>query len=229
MDRMIHSKPIESYHIEGTMVEYSIKFWDKVADRYSRQPVSDIAAYERKLNLTQQHFKRDMNVLEFGCGTGSTAFEHASHIGSYLAIDVSPRMIEIAREKLKDRPTENLAFEVATLEDFQQVRGEYDAILGLNILHLLEDPEAVVQQVFNMLKPGGIFVSNTACLTDTRPYLKLITPVGKLLGLMPYVKFLSRREMEEILERAGFNITYKWVPETTKDVYFIIATKPATT
>ncbi|OZG75021.1 SAM-dependent methyltransferase [Hahella sp. CCB-MM4] len=207
-------------------MEYSIKFWDKMANRYSRRPVSDVAAYEKKLSLTQQYFKPDMKVLEFGCGTGSTALEHAPHVGSYLAIDVSPRMVDIARQKLAGRETANLSFDVATLEDFRQVREEYDAILGLNILHLMEDPEAVINQVFSMLKPGGVFVSNTACLKNTRPYLKLITPLGKLLGFMPYVKFLSRKELEGMLKSAGFNISYQWVPETTRDVYFLIAEKP---
>nr|WP_286811115.1 methyltransferase domain-containing protein [Marinobacter sp. UBA2678] len=102
----------------------------------------------------------------------------------------------------------------------------FDAILGLNILHLLRDPERAINQVFSMLKPGGVFVSNTACLQDTRPHLKPVACLARLLRFAPYVKFVSRRQLEMHLENAGFQIDYRWVPETSKDVYFLIAKKP---
>ena len=55
----------------------SVKFWDKIADKYSKQPIVDEASYQKKLQITQEYFKPDMEVLEFGCGTGSTAIIHA--------------------------------------------------------------------------------------------------------------------------------------------------------
>lgn len=44
-----------------------------MAKRYARQPIADEAAYRRKLEVTRTYFRPDMHVLEFGCGTGSTA------------------------------------------------------------------------------------------------------------------------------------------------------------
>ena len=58
----------------------STKFWDKIADKYSKQPIADEASYQKKLQVTQEYFKSDMEVLEFGCGTGSTAITHAPHV-----------------------------------------------------------------------------------------------------------------------------------------------------
>ena len=57
----------------------SSKFWDRIADRYSRRPVADEAAYQKKLEVTRQYFRPEMQVLEFGCGTGSTAIAHAPY------------------------------------------------------------------------------------------------------------------------------------------------------
>ena len=51
----------------------SSKFWDRIAARYARKPVADEAAYRRKLAVTRDYLAPDMDVLEFGCGTGSTA------------------------------------------------------------------------------------------------------------------------------------------------------------
>jgi ubiquinone/menaquinone biosynthesis C-methylase UbiE len=167
-----------------------------------------------------------MDVLEFGCGTGSTALIHAPRVRSYLATDASTRMIDIARERMAEHAAKNLRFVVATLDDMQHRQHAFDAVLGLNILHLLRHPERAIQQVFTMLKPGGVFISNTACLQDTCPYLKPVAFLARLLRLAPYVHFLSRNQLESHLENAGFQIDYRWVPETSKDVYFLIATKP---
>jgi cyclopropane fatty-acyl-phospholipid synthase-like methyltransferase len=40
-----------------------------------------------------------MELLEFGCGTGGTAIIHAPHVKHIRAIDISPRMIEIAKSR----------------------------------------------------------------------------------------------------------------------------------
>ncbi|MEM6403851.1 MAG: SAM-dependent methyltransferase, partial [Cyanobacteria bacterium P01_D01_bin.116] len=55
----------------------SAKFWDNIAEKYSKDPIADEAAYQKKLQVTQEYFKPDMEVLEFGCGTGGTAIIHA--------------------------------------------------------------------------------------------------------------------------------------------------------
>lgn len=38
----------------------SVKFWDKIADKYSKQPIVDEASYQKKLQITQEYFKPDM-------------------------------------------------------------------------------------------------------------------------------------------------------------------------
>ena len=45
-------------------MNYSVKFWDKIAERYSKQPIADEAAYQKKLKVTQEYFKPEMEVLE---------------------------------------------------------------------------------------------------------------------------------------------------------------------
>jgi hypothetical protein len=39
-------------------------FWNKRADKYSKRPVADQAAYEKKLEVTRRYFQPDMEVLE---------------------------------------------------------------------------------------------------------------------------------------------------------------------
>ena len=77
----------------------SARFWDKIALKYSKQPVRDEAAYRRKLEVTRDYLRRDIQVFEIGCGTGSTAIAHAPHVAHIHSIDISGKMIEIARRK----------------------------------------------------------------------------------------------------------------------------------
>ena len=77
------------------------------------------------------------------------------------------------------------------------------AVTWLNILHLLDDRDEVVAKVHGMLKPGGLFVTSTACLGDTMKFFKVIAPIGRFFGLLPLVKVFTTRELEDSFTDAG--------------------------
>lgn len=200
------------------------EFWDRIAVRYSKRPISDERAYRRKLAITRNYFKPDAEVLEFGCGTGSTAIEHAPYVQHLHATDLSAKMIEIARSKAAEQGVSNVTFERSTIEELSFPDESFDAVLGLSILHLLENKEAAIAKVHRLLKPGGAFVTSTACLGDTMKFFKVIAPIGKLFGLMPLVKVFTTEELEQSLIEGGFEIDYRWQPDRGKAV-FIVAKK----
>ena len=204
------------------MMDQSAKFWDKMAERYSKQPIADEAAYQKKLQVTREYFKPDMEVLEFGCGTGSTAITHAPYVKHILAIDISSKMIEIAQGKAEAKNAGNVTFKRSTIDEFNVSDQTLDAVLGLSILHLLHNKEEVIAKVHKMLKPGGIFVTSTVCMGDTMKFLKVIAPIGKLFGLN--LKVFTTKELEVSLTDAGFEIDYQWQPDKGKPV-FIVAKK----
>lgn len=204
----------------------SVRFWNKSAQRYARRPVADEQTYQEKLAITREYLRPNMNVLEFGCGTGSTALLHAPHVKHYLATDLSPAMIDIAREKLHNSGITNVQFETASLGAPDHRDQRFGAVLGLNILHLLDDPQAAIGQAFELLEPGGAFITSTACLQDTRRYLKPVLFLARILGLAPPVTFLSRKQLDADIESAGFRIAHRWTPEVAPDTYFVVAVKP---
>lgn len=207
------------------MMDQSTKFWDKIAERYSRQPIADEATYKKKLQVTREYLQPGMEVLEFGCGTGSTAITHAPYVKHIHAIDISSKMIEIAQGKADAEKVTNVTFEQSTIEETSVSDQTLDAVLGLSILHLLDNKEEVIAKVHRMLKPGGIFITSTACIGDTMMrFLKLIVPTGKFFGLMPLVKVFTTKELEDSLTDADFVIDYQWQPGKGKAV-FIVAKK----
>ncbi len=205
-------------------MDQSAKFWDKIAERYSKRPVADEAAYQKKLQVTREYFLPDMEVLELGCGTGSTAITHAPYVKHILAIDISSKMIDIAQGKADAKNVENVTFRRSTIDDFSASDQGFDAALGLSILHLLANKDEVIAKVHKILKPGGIFVTSTACLGDTMKFLMIVAPIGKFFGLIPLVKVFSTRELEDSLTAAGFEIDYLWQAGKGKAL-FIVAKK----
>lgn len=199
------------------------EFWDKAAPRYAKSPVRDEKSYQKKLAITQEYFRPDWSVLEFGCGTGSTAIVHAPHVRQILATDISAGMLAIAERKTLDAGIANVSFQQGTLESLELEAEGFDAVLGLNILHLLENVEATISRVNTLLKPGGIFVSSTVLVADVKLYWRLLIPVMQLLGLAPYVNCFDRRELVSMLTNAGFSVDYEWQPG--RESVFIIARK----
>lgn len=201
-------------------------FWDRMAAKYARQPIADIDAYQTKLARTRAYFTPDMELFEFGCGTGGTALAHAPHVRHVHAIDFSARMLEIARERAAASGIANVTFEQGDIATLPIAPASYDMVLGLSILHLLEDKQAVIAKVFDMLRPGGLFVSSTVCLGDSMKLLGFVAPLGRLLGLMPPLDVMSQPQLHDALTGAGFVIEHDWRPGARAAV-FIIARKPA--
>ena len=199
----------------------SARFWDRIAERYSKKPIADEGAYRKKLEKTRTYFRPAMRILEFGCGTGETAILHAPHVKHIHAIDMSSKMIEIAKRKAGTAKVSNVTFETSTIEEFSAPDQSFDAVLGLSILHLLEDKDAAIAKVFEMLKPGGVFVSSTACLGDTMKFFKWIAPIGRFLGVIPMVRVFTVQELVSSLTDAGFGIDYRWRPDKGEAVFIL--------
>lgn len=201
------------------------RFWDKVAERYARQPVADDDSYKKKLQVTRDYLRPDMDVLEFGCGTGSTAIAHAPYVKSIVAIDVSSKMLEIARAKADANNIGNVAFQQGDIGDLNVPDETLDVVMGHSILHLVDSQEEVIAKVHRMLEPGGLFVTSTACLGDSQGYLRPVLPIAGLLGFAPMVRFFTRRELLDSMVAGGFEIEHEWQPGKNKAV-FIVARKP---
>ena len=203
------------------MAVTSAEFWDRVAPGYSKQPISDTETYARKLAATQARMRPEMEVLELGCGTGSTALEHAPHVAHITATDVSAAMIGIGRAKAEAAGIGNVAFRQSGVEDFDAPDGSYDMVLALNLLHLLPDRTAALAKIHRLLKPGGFFISSTVCLSDRLWFLRPVIPVMQWLGKAPYVSFASADQVLREAAAAGFEEEEHWTHGRTNSLFLI--------
>ncbi|MEM9013931.1 MAG: class I SAM-dependent methyltransferase [Pseudomonadota bacterium] len=201
------------------------EFWDKVAAKYAKRPVKDQSAYEKTLDRVRAHLKPDDQVLEIGCGTGTTALILAEEVAHYSASDISAAMIEIANKKKTDKGAENVNFLKAEIPDPRFKREGHDAVLAFNLLHLLEDPAAAISHARELIKPGGLFMSKTVCLDQKGFGLRLMITVMRLLGRAPYVNFMSIDTLEGLFRDAGFEILETGDYPKSPPSHFIVAKK----
>lgn len=104
-------------------------------------------------NLLLKHVPRDCeSALEIGCGTGAFARLMAKRAGLVLALDLSPQMLQIARERSQDYT--NIDFRVANVLEWQFPAEQFDCIVSIATLHHLP-LEEMLTKMQSALKTNG--------------------------------------------------------------------------
>ncbi|KAJ3493553.1 hypothetical protein NLG97_g4656 [Lecanicillium saksenae] len=190
-------------------VESDANFWDRTAEKYSKSKVGDQAGYEQTLERTRAFLKEGDNVLELGCGTGSTALLLAPRVRRYLATDLSPEMIGIAQKKgeAAESTTAGLEFRATTADRLAKEASKYSVILGYNYLHLVRDTAATLQNIHGMLNSGGLFISKTPCVAEMNPLIGWVAlPIMYRFGFAPYAACFTGAGLRREIVSAGFEI-----------------------
>lgn len=202
-------------------------FWNKIAPKYAKTAVPDEHVYTRKLRITQSYLKPDMRVLEFGCGTGTTALHHAPFVKEYIATDIAREMIRIAEQKRSDNGAANVQFSVGTINSAWERKQKFDAVLGLNVVHLLPDWRTQIEAVYRLLPAGGLFITSTACLKERLPWswLRFVAPLLQTLHVFPTLAFFNKREFRDCIAQTGFEIVHDWSPESSPMTSFLVCRK----
>ncbi|QMU57456.1 MAG: methyltransferase domain-containing protein [Boseongicola sp.] len=199
-------------------------FWDKTAPKYALSRISDQAAYDTTMERVRAHLNSNDNVLEVGCGTGSTALIQAGGVHSYVGADISPGMLKIANEKLESTPVEGLSFKVSDVFASEMERETFDAVLGFNIYHLVKDLDVAFLRARDLIRPGGLFITKTPCL-GKKWYLRPVVAAMQLVDKAPFVGFLTVEDYDAAVKKAGFEIIETGLYPPSAPSRFVVARK----
>ena len=189
-----------------------------------------MAGYEATLRRVQELLTADQNVLEIGCGTGTTALRLAPSVQRMLATDVSQEMIAIAHEKLAAQPVPQLSFALADADAPVFGLGTFDVTLAFNVLHLVSDLDSALEIALLALRPGGLLISKTPCISEMNPLIPyLALPLMRAIGKAPHVQCFKADNLQAAITRLGMEILSVERHGTRgKDFrVFIVARKPA--
>lgn len=201
-------------------------FWNKIARKYAARPIGNPQAYEATLDRVRAHLSPQDHVLELGCGTASTALLLAPNVARYTATDYAAQMVEIGREKLIAQGVDNITLNQGTALAPELPDAGFDAVLGFNLYHLLDDLDAGVAAAHRLVRPGGMFISKSICLGPYSPFRPLVA-VLRLMGKAPPLKFLSVQRLEHAITNAGFEILETGDYPARPRARFIVARKPS--
>jgi 2-polyprenyl-3-methyl-5-hydroxy-6-metoxy-1,4-benzoquinol methylase len=187
----------------------SESMWDNLANNWDKPGVSLGQNDIRLIEKTKKYLHASDTVLDYGCATGSIAFEIADIAKAVHGIDISSNMIEVARRKADERQSSHTTFTHGTIFDEALKPESFDVILAFSILHLAENPARVMERVNRLLKPGGLFISSTPCLGEKTPVSMLLNiPIVLLskIGILPHIHFFSVSRLVASMTNGNFHI-----------------------
>jgi SAM-dependent methyltransferase len=106
-----------------------------------------------------------LRVLDMACGEGYGSAILARTAASVVGVDANPEAHEHARLRY---PAANLSFERDLVETFGRP-GEFDAVVFLQTIEHVQDPEAVLRHFRDLLRPGGVAYISTPNLLTLAP------------------------------------------------------------
>ena len=165
------------------------KFWDRRADKYDADIRNHDTLYERTISAVAEILSSEDIVLDVGCGSGEHSVDLATTVQSVHSIDTSSRMIALARDKAIAAEVANMQFDTIDVRDRQINGNTYSAALALNVLHLVEDVEATLERLRDLLLPQGLLISQTPCLGERGWLFRLLIGLLQAVGCLAHLDF----------------------------------------
>jgi SAM-dependent methyltransferase len=127
-------------------------YWAARAERFDE----GVAGYQDLL-LAAAAVEPDSRVLDIGCGTGRTTRDAARRAvsGSALGVDLSSRMVDLARELAAREGLGNARFEQADAQVHPFPEGHFDIAVSRHGVIFFGDPLAAFANIARALRPGG--------------------------------------------------------------------------
>ena len=141
-------------------------------------------------------------MLEIGCGNGiGTHLIHETfNPAEFIATEYDERLVGIARKKNRDR---NLSVEEGDAAALRFNNDEFDAVIGLSVIHHIPNWRDCVNELHRVIKPGGLLIIKELSI-DT-----FETPFGMVSRWFvehPYETMFRKDEFLDFTQQVGFDV-----------------------
>jgi ubiquinone/menaquinone biosynthesis C-methylase UbiE len=149
--------------------------------------------------------KKGQTVLDLGSGGGFDCFLAAKRVGKngrVIGVDMTPEMVDKARENARKGKYENVEFRLGEIENLPVANGTVDVIVSNCVINLSPNKKRVFEEAFRVLKPNGRLM-----ISDIVLQKKLPEVIRK--SVQAYVGCLAGAEMKDrylqMIRDAGFH------------------------
>ena len=143
-------------------------------------------------------------VLDLGSGAGFDCFLAAGKVGEngrVIGVDMTPEMLEKARENARKGNYGNVEFRLGEIENLPAADNSVDVVISNCVINLAPDKRRVFTEAFRVLKPGGrLMISDMVLLKELPDFIKksIEAYIGCLSGA------IMRDEYIGAIKAAGF-------------------------
>jgi ubiquinone/menaquinone biosynthesis C-methylase UbiE len=202
--------------------------WEKIAENYDKTSKFE-ETYKLSIEKSKKVLGSDYRVLEIACGTGIISLGIADKVNSVVGVDISPKMISIAKEKALRLSVSNADFQTADGYYLQYKDYTFDAILLFNVLHIVKEPDTILTEAYRLLKPNGYLITATDCYSEPVPFLKkinvLVPKIMKRFGIINYLSYFSKKDIISLLMQNKFSIMEDDIFHDAPVNYYVLAQK----
>jgi SAM-dependent methyltransferase len=148
--------------------------------------------------------KEGETVLDLGSGAGFDCFLAAHAVGEggmVIGVDMTPEMVDKARENAQKGNYKNVEFRLGEIENLPVVDSSVDCVISNCVINLAPDKGRVFKETFRVLKPGGRLMVSDIVVTQELPDViknSLSAYVGCIAGA------LMQEEYLQAIKDAGF-------------------------
>jgi SAM-dependent methyltransferase len=141
---------------------WQIGVWNEISDIYLSEIDRRFAGVV-EATVTRAGLTAGENVLDLGTGTGALAQRAAVAVGPsgrVVALDISPEMLSLARQRFSRLGLANIAVREGRAESIPAEDDAFDVVLASLSMMYVVDREAAAREIARMLRPGGRFVAS---------------------------------------------------------------------
>jgi ubiquinone/menaquinone biosynthesis C-methylase UbiE len=136
--------------------------FDKEAASWDTHPLRVRMANEvAKALVDNVALNPDMDVLDFGCGTGLLTLHLPARVKSVTAVDSSPGMLDVLKGKIADGQIRNVRAVHLDLDKGEVLTGHYHLVVSCMTLHHIKETRPLLEQFFKITAPSGYL-----CIAD---------------------------------------------------------------